>query len=198
MNCVKCGNPLPEGTKFCGSCGMPVPVEPQPKPVRVVIPYEPPKMEGGNIIIPLQHRYRILCPDCGRVSDTLKWDQSAGYPCPVCGKAYSYAGQLLLYKIPSFYPLHTVHKIFIMIDGLEYGELLDREPTRVMLSPGTHMVTVRGNGISRPMQYQINVSPEYNTFAFKFQLIYTGPFTYPGKGTSNEFKPCAPEDIPNI
>ena len=86
----------------------------------------------------------------------------------------------------------------VMIDGREYGELVDRDPVRVMMVPGTHTFTIGGYGIHRPQQYQITVTPEYNTFAFKFQLIYTGPFTYPGKGTSNEFKPCAPEEIPNI
>ena len=216
---IKCGNQLNEGSAFCTNCGTPAGAAPQapqnPQAQQApqggtsvnvtydsssqqVIPYVPPVIENGNIIIPVHRRYRIFCPDCGHVTDSIKKDNSAGYPCPVCGKAYAYAGQLLLYKIPSFYPLHVVHRIYILIDGMEYGELVDRDPVRVMLSPGTHMVTVRGNGISRPMQYQINVSPEYNTFAFKFHLIYTGPFTYPGKGTTNEFKSCAPEEIPNI
>ena len=28
MFCTKCGAPLPEGTKFCPACGMPVEVKP--------------------------------------------------------------------------------------------------------------------------------------------------------------------------
>ena len=214
MNCINCGNPLSEGSRFCTVCGAPVaaPAPQVQQPVQSgssiqvdydassqqVIPYAPPVMEGGNIIIPLHRRYKIFCPDCGHVTDNIKNDASAGYPCPVCGKAYAYAGQLLMYRIPSFYPLHTIHRTTIMVDGREYGELVDREPTRVMLGPGTHMVAVGGYGLHNPMQYKIDVSPEYNTYAFKFTFVYTGPFTYPGRGTSNEFRPCSPEEIPNI
>ena len=216
MNCISCGNPIADGARFCINCGTPVGQAAQPvmqqqfppagQSVEVtygsssqqVIPYIPPKMEYGNIIIPMHRRYRILCPDCGHVTDNIKKDETAGYPCPVCGKTYAYAGQLLMYRIPSFYPLHTIHKTTVVVDGREYGELIDREPVRVMLGPGTHMVTVGGYCLHCPQQYQITVSPQYNTFAFKFQLVYTGPFTYPGRGTSNDFKPCAPEEIPNI
>jgi len=216
MNCISCGNPIADGARFCINCGTPVGQAAQPvmqqqfppagQSVEVtygsssqqVIPYIPPKMENGNIIIPVHRRYRILCPDCGHVTDNIKKDETAGYPCPVCGKTYAYAGQLLMYRIPSFYPLHTIQKTTVVVDGREYGELIDREPVRVMLGPGTHMVTVGGYCLHCPQQYQITVSPQYNTFAFKFQLVYTGPFTYPGRGTSNDFKPCAPEEIPNI
>jgi predicted RNA-binding Zn-ribbon protein involved in translation (DUF1610 family) len=219
MFCIKCGKPLNEGASFCSNCGTPAgeasqaPQTPQaPQALQdgtsinvsydessqQVIPYEPPVMEGGNIIIPVHRRYRIFCPDCGHVTDNIKKDTSAGYPCPVCGKAYAYAGQLLMYRQPDFYPLHAIQKTTVMLDGRECGDLVDRDPVRLMLGPGTHMVTVGGYGLHRPQQYQITVTPEFNTFAFKFQLVYTGPFTYPGRGTINEFKPCRPEDIPNI
>lgn len=227
MFCIKCGNQLNEGAAFCSNCGTPAGVTPQnqqapqsPVPQqavqqqvpqagasvqvnydessRQIIPYEPPVMDGGNIIIPVHRRYRIFCPDCGHVTDNIKKDTSAGYPCPVCGKAYAYAGQLLMYRQPDFYPLHAIQKTKVMVDGRECGDLVDRDPVRLMLGPGTHMVTVGGYGLHQPQQFQITVTPEFNTFAFKFHLIYTGPFTYPGRGTINEFKPCAPEDIPNI
>lgn len=219
MFCIKCGKSLNEGASFCSNCGTPAgeasqaPQTPQaPQALQdgtsinvsydessqQVIPYEPPVMEGGNIIIPVHRRYRIFCPDCGHVTDNIKKDTSAGYPCPVCGKAYAYAGQLLMYRQPDFYPLHAIQKTTVMLDGRECGDLVDRDPVRLMLGPGTHMVTVGGYGLHRPQQYQITVTPEFNTFAFKFQLVYTGPFTYPGRGTINEFKPCRPEDIPNI
>ena len=216
MFCIKCGNQINEGSAFCTNCGTPTGAAPQsPQSPQVpqagtsidvsydaslqqVIPYVPPVMDGGNIIIPLHRRYRIFCPDCGHVSDSIKKDTTAGYPCPVCGKTYAYAGQLLMYRQPDFYPLHAIHKTTVVVDGMEYGDLVDRDPVRIMLTPGTHTVTVGGYGLRRPQQYQIAVSPEYNTFAFKFRMVYTGPFTYPGRGTTNEFNPCAPEDIPNI
>ena len=85
-----------------------------------------------------------------------------------------------------------------MIDGVEYGQIANQESVRVLIGPGSHMITCSSYGLQTPMQYKIDVSPEFNTFAFKFNLIYNGPFTYPGRGTSNEFKPCRPEEIPNI
>ena len=219
MFCVKCGSSLAEGAAFCSNCGTPAGSAPQAAPgvqpaqapqegssVQVdydssshqVIPYIPPVMEGGNIIVPMHRRYRILCPDCRHVSNDIKRDASAGYACPVCGKAYAYAAQVLFYRMGSFHPLYVAHKISIMIDGVEYGEIANQESVRVLIGPGSHMVTCGGYGLQRPMQYKIDVSPEFNTFAFKFNLIYNGPFTYPGRGTSNEFRPCMPEEIPNL
>ena len=196
MNCSKCGNLLGEGAKFCNNCGTPAPENPAEEPV--TIPYVPPVMEGGNIIIPEGRRFRILCPDCGRVSDDIKRDKTAGYTCPVCKKAYAYAGQLLIYRMGSFHPLYIARQITIVIDGREYGIIANHESVRVMLGPSPHVVGCNSYGLRNPMQYKINVTPETNTFAFKFNLIYTGPFTYPGRGTSNEFTPCAPQEIPYI
>ncbi len=196
MNCVKCGNPVGEGAKFCINCGTPVNAEPQEKVVPV--PYIPAVMAGGNIIIPVGRRFRILCPDCRRISDDIKRDTTAGYTCPVCKKTYAYMGQLLLYRMGTFHPLYMARQINIVIDGCEYGCIGNQESVRVMLSPGQHVVGCTSYGLRNPMQYKINVTPETNTFAYKFNLIYTGPFTYPGRGTTNEFKQCAPEEIPNI
>lgn len=53
-----------------------------------------------------------------------------------------------------------------------------------------------GNKLSN--QFQIIVSPEYFNFAFKFNLVYHGPWTYPGRGIPMEFTQCAPEEIPDI
>ena len=198
MKCYKCGNVMSDDAKFCNACGTPVPVQPPVEPPVTLIPYQPPRMEGGNIIIPIQRKYRIYCPDCGHVTDSIKRDETAGYPCPVCGKAYAYAGQILFYRMGSFYPLYVVHTVNIVIDGCEYGNITSQESVRVMVGPGSHLVTCGGYGLQKPMQYRVDITPEYNTFAFKFNLIYNGPFTYPGRGTSNEFKPCKPEEIPNI
>lgn len=198
MKCYKCGNPMSDDAKFCMSCGTPAAVQPPTQPVRTAFPYIPARMEGGNIIIPTGRRYRVHCPDCGRVSDDLKRDESAGYPCPVCKKAYAYMGQVLIYRMGTPYPLHVAIQIHIMIDGCEYGEIKNQDSVRVMLGPGTHLVSCDGYGLRNPMQYKIEVTPEFNTYAFKFSLIYSGPFTYPGRGITNEFKPCAPEEIPNI
>lgn len=210
MNCVKCGNPLGEGAAFCTNCGNPAGGTPQAAQAgttinvtydsssQQVIPYEPPVMQDGKLIVPLHRRYRILCPDCRRVSNDIKSDATAGYACPVCGKAYAYAGQLLVYRMGSFHPLYVARQINIMIDGVDYGQIANQESVRIMLTPGSHIVACSSYGLRNPMSYKIDVSPENNTFAFKFNLIYNGPFTYPGKGTSNEFKPCLPEEIPNI
>ena len=222
MFCIKCGNQLAEGASFCTNCGTPTgatppaaaAAQPQQAPQapqagttinvdynsssQQVIPYQAPVMQGGNIIIPMHRRYRILCPDCRRVSNDIKKDDSAGYACPVCGKTYVYAAQVLFYRMGSFHPLYVARKINIVIDNVEYGEIANQESVRVLIGPGSHMVTCGGYGLQRPMAYKIDVTPEFNTFAFKFNLIYNGPFTYPGKGTSNEFKPCLPEEIPNI
>ena len=218
MNCIQCGNPMADDARFCTVCGTPVaaqqtvqqpvqqpvaaqgqpPMQPQAEAPVMSIPYLPPKMEGGNIIIPMHRRFRILCPDCRHVSNDIKKDATAGYACPVCGKAYAYAAQVLFYRMGSWRPLYVARQINIMIDGVEYGEIANQESVRVLIGPGSHMITCGGYGLQRPMQYKIDVTPEFNTFAFKFNLIYNGPFTYPGRGTSNEFKPCRPEEIPNI
>lgn len=222
MFCIKCGNQLAEGASFCTNCGTPTgatppaaaAAQPQQAPQapqagttinvdynsssQQVIPYQAPVMQGGNIIIPMHRRYRILCPDCRRVSNDIKKDDSAGYACPVCGKTYVYAAQVLFYRMGSFHPLYVARKINIVIDNVEYGEIANQESVRVLIGPGSHMVTCGGYGLQRPMAYKIDVTPEFNTFAFKFNLIYNGPFTYPGRGTSNEFMPCMPEEIPNI
>lgn len=196
MNCTKCGNPVGEGAKFCISCGNPVTTDSTPKPEP--LPYVAPAMEGGNIIIPVGRKYRIFCPDCKTVVNGIKSDTTAGYPCPSCGKAYAYMGQLLIYRMGSFHPLYIARHINIDVDGLDYGFLLNHESVRIMLGPGTHTVGCFGYGLRRPMQYRIEVSPENYNFAFKFNLIYNGPFTYPGRGTSNELLPCRPEEIPYI
>ena len=218
MNCIQCGNPMADDARFCTVCGTPVaaqqtvqqpvqqpvaaqgqpPMQPQAEAPVMSIPYLPPKMEGGNIIIPMHRRFRILCPDCRHVSNDIKKDATAGYACPVCGKAYAYAAQVLFYRMGSWRPLYVARQINIMIDGVEYGEIANQESVRVLIGPGSHMITCGGYGLQRPMQYKIDITPEFNTYAFKFNLIYTGPFTYPGRGTTNEFKQCAPEEIPNI
>ena len=198
MNCYKCGKPMADDAKFCMSCGSPAAVQPPAEPVRTAFPYIPPRMEGGNIIIPIGRKYRVRCPDCGNVSDDLKRDESAGYPCPVCKKAYAYAGQLLVYRMGSFHPLYVARQISITVDGCDYGLIQNQDSVRVMLAPGSHVVSCDSYGLRNPMQHKIDITPEFNTYAFKFNLIYTGPFTYPGRGTTNEFKQCAPEEIPNI
>ena len=98
MFCIKCGNQLNEGSAFCTNCGTPAgaasqtpqaPQAPQDgtsinvtygESSQQVIPYVPPVIENGNIIIPVHRRYWIFCPDCGHVTDSIKKDTSAGYP----------------------------------------------------------------------------------------------------------------------
>ena len=198
MNCYMCGKPMADDAKFCMSCGTPAAVQPPKQPVRTAFPYIPARMEGGNIIIPTGRRYRVHCPDCGRVSDDLKRDESAGYPCPVCKKAYAYMGQVLFYRMGSFRPIHAALRANMFVDGLDYGVLMGRDSARLMVGPGNHKIAVKLQGMNRPLEYMINVTPEYNTFAFKYALIYKGPFTYPGQGIPNELRPCRPEEIPNI
>ena len=125
MNCTNCGNPIGEGFKFCMKCGTPVgapaaapasapapgpaasstapvyaPVAPAtgtPKQMEDpnYMPYCPPSLVGGNVIVPPGRPYRLRCPDCGCLSNATKTDSTPGYACTNCGKAYAYGGQLL-------------------------------------------------------------------------------------------------------
>ena len=226
MNCVKCGNALPEGNRFCMICGTPVgaPVQsqaaapaaaPAPGPAQFQappvsanpdpnanpqeIPYAPPVMQGGNCIIPVGRTFRIRCPDCGHVSDDIKRDTTAGYPCPVCKKAYAYGGQLLIYRMGSFHPVIMGVPYQVIINGVEYGNLRNHSSVRIMLPAGTHTVCCGHLQTGKlTNQFQITVSPQYYNFAFKFNIIYSGPFGLPGQGYPIEFKQSAPEEIPYI
>ena len=215
MNCIKCGEPVGEGFKFCMKCGTPVGSEPAPgpeasapaaapvdinpqAPEKPSIPYYQPVMEGGNITLPVGRKFRVRCPDCGHVQDDIKRDTTAGFPCPVCKKAYAYGGQLLIYRMGCFYPLYAAAPMSIVIDGLDYGRITNQESVRIMLAPGTHTVCCGNIGNKLSNQFQIVVSPEYYNFAFKFNLVYHGPFSYPGRGIPMEFTQCAPEEIPDI
>ncbi len=211
MNCVKCGSVVAEGNNFCMVCGTPVGASapqsapapaPQANPVpqseQPSIPYYQPVMDGANITLPLSRKFRIRCPDCGRVSDDIKRDLTVGFPCPSCKKAYSYAGQVLIYRMGCFYPLYASAPMDIVIDGLDYGRITNQESVRIMLPAGPHVVCCGNLGRNLSNAFQIVVTPEYYNFAFKFNLVYHGPFTYPGRGIPMEFTQCAPEEIPNI
>lgn len=216
MNCVKCGSVIAEGNKFCMICGTPVPAvetpaaqasapasapaqaeQGQPAPEKPSIPYYQPVMDGANITLPLSRKFRVRCPDCGHVSDDIKRDLTAGFPCPVCKKAYAYGGQVLIYRMGCFYPLYAASPMNVIIDGMDYGSITNQESVRIMLPAGPHVVCC-GNSTKQSNAFQIVVSPQFYNFAFKFNLVYEGPFTYPGRGIPMEFKQCAPEEIPNI
>ena len=220
MNCVKCGSVIAEGNKFCMICGTPVPAAaPAPQaqapqaapaapaqaeqapqePQKPTIPYYQPVMDGANITLPLSRRFRVRCPDCGRVGDDIKRDLTVGFPCPSCKKAYAYGGQVLVYRMGTFRPLYAVTPMSVFIDGIEYGRINNQESVRIMLPAGPHVVCCGTPTTNhRTNAFQIVISPEYYNFAFKFSLIYEGPFTYPGRGIPMELKQCAPEEIPNI
>lgn len=217
MNCVKCGSVVADGANFCMTCGTPVTsaghpaVQTAPGPApdpqadpssqqiqAPVIPYYQPVMEGGNITLPVSRKFRVRCPDCGRVSDDIKRDQTVGFPCPVCKKAYAYAGQLLIYRMGCFYPLYAAAPMSVIVDGIDYGRITNQESVRIMLSAGPHVVCCGGINTKKSDAFQIVVSPETNNFAFKLNLVYHGPWSYPGRGIPMEFTQCAPEEIPNI
>ena len=216
MNCVKCGSVLAEGNRFCMICGTPVAAQvPEPSavpsqvqqatqapesPEKPTIPYYQPVMDGANITLPLSRKFRVRCPDCGHVSDDIKRDLTAGFPCPVCKKAYAYGGQVLIYRMGCFYPLYAAVPMSIYIDGIDYGRITNQESVRIMLPAGPHVVCCGNSNNSRNMSnaFQIVVSPEYHNFAFKLNLVYHGPWSYPGRGIPMEFTQCAPEEIPNI
>ena len=212
MNCIKCGSVLRDGNKFCMICGTPVgtsasqgapapaaqavPVQaPAPEPL---IPYYQPVMDGANITLPLSRKFRVRCPDCGNVSDDIKRDVTAGFPCPVCKKAYAYGGQLLLYRMGNGMPSCSLLPVDIMIDGVPYGEITNRESVRIMLSSGTHIIGMR----SRPAwpyspnqsnQFQITVGPQSYNLAFKLSIVYRYMAS-----NGLELAECAPEEIPDI
>ena len=217
MNCVKCGSVLAEGNRFCMICGTPVgasapsaaPAPAQAAPTAQAAPapaaeqkpsisYYQPVLDGGNITLPLSRKFRIRCPDCGHVSDDIRRDITVGFPCPVCKKAYAYGGQILIYRMGCFYPLYAASPMSVIIDGLDYGRITNQESLRIMLPSGPHVVCCGNVGQKTSNAFQIVVSPEYYNFAFKFNLVYHGPFTTPGRGIPMEFTQCAPEEIPDI
>ena len=147
MNCVKCGNPIVDGNRFCMICGTPVdaapqapaagiapapgpvvqetaPVAPveinpqtvaqaQPQPQPQTMPYTPPITDGTNVTIPFGRKYRVVCPDCQTVVDNLKRDETYGFACTRCGKAYAYGGQLLLYRMGNGLPSAAIVPVAI-------------------------------------------------------------------------------------
>ena len=216
MNCVKCGSALPDGTNFCMICGTPVGTSapqaapapaPAPAPQAVPaqapaqkpsIPYYQPVMDGANITLPLSRKFRVRCPDCGIVSDDIKRDMTVGFPSPACKKAYAYGGQLLLYRMGNGMPSCSMLHVDIMIDGVPYGEITNRESVRIMLSSGTHIIGMR----SRPAwpyspnvsnQFQIVVGPQSCNLAFKLSIVYRYMAT-----NGLELAECAPQEIPDI
>ena len=237
MNCVKCGNPIPDGNRFCMICGTPVEVAPQAPvagnapapgpapetapvaPVQIdnqtvaqaqaqsqaqsqshyqQIPYAPPMTDGTNINIPVGRKYRVVCPDCQTVVDALKRDESFGFGCTRCGKAYAYGGQLLLYRMGNGLPSAAIVPVAIYIDNVFYGEITNRESLRIMLSTGTHIIGLGarpGTRVNKMQsnQFQITVGPQANNLAFKVSVVYRymGPYGL-------ELKQCAPEEVPDI
>lgn len=225
MYCIKCGSVIGEGNKFCMKCGTPVgsmpqaapepapgpapapgpvytPVQAEPMPGQAeevqTVPYYQPVMDGAYITLPMGRKYRVFCPDCGQASDNIKNDTGVGFACSFCNRAYAYCGQLLVYRMGSFYPLYAGLPMSIIVDGIDYGRIANQESVRVMLPPGQHEICCGNISAKRSNAFQITVSPEYNNFAFKFNLVYHGPWTYPGRGVPMEFTQCAPEEIPNI
>lgn len=236
MNCVKCGNPIVDGNRFCMICGTPVDAAPQapaagtapapgpapdaggvapvtvnqqtvaqaqaqpqqPAPQREMMPYAPPMTDGTNIIIPFGRKYRIVCPDCHSVSETLKRDETAAFPCGTCGKAYAYGGQLLLYRMGNAHPALSITPVAVFIDGVYYGDIGNRESLRIMLSTGNHVIGMGakpGTRINKMQsnQFQITVGPQSNNLAFKVSVVYRymGPYGL-------ELNQCNPEEIPDI
>lgn len=232
MNCVKCGNPIVDGNRFCMICGTPVdaapqvpaagnapapgpavqetaPVAPveinpqtvaqaQPQPQPQTMPYTPPITDGTNVTIPFGRKYRVVCPDCQTVVDNLKRDETYGFACTRCGKAYAYGGQLLLYRMGNGLPSAAIVPVAIYIDNVFYGEIANRESLRIMLSTGTHVIGMGarpGTRINRMQsnQFQITVGPQTNNLAFKVSVVYRymGPYGL-------ELKQCNPEEIPDI
>ncbi len=227
MNCVKCGNPLAEGNKFCMICGTAVKmtapsmaqqVQSAPGPAQgdtVQAPrgapqnasrlnprdytFVPPVMQGNNCIIQVGRTFRIYCPDCGHVSNAIKKDSTPGYPCPVCNKAYSYGGQILLYRMGGFDPNVMAASYNFILDGREIGPVINHSSVRIMVSSGTHIIccgNLRHKIVSN--QFRINVTPESNSFGFKFKVVYRH-FTLRGwLDFPIELMPCAPQEIPYI
>lgn len=216
MNCVNCGNPLGEGNKFCMKCGTPVQATaPAPGPVQAQGQYNepppdhvldsqnyhfvPPVMQGNNCIIPVGRSYRIICPDCKRVGNAVKMDDTPGYPCPFCNKAYSYGGQILIYRMGGFAPSMMAARYNLIVDGIEIGEIINHSSLRVMVTSGTHIVSCGNLKYKlQSNQFRINVSPEYNSFGFKFKITYR-PYCLRGwLDFPIELMSCPPQEIPYI
>ena len=217
MNCAKCGNLLGEGNRFCRICGTPVGTWVQPQfsapaggtapasvPQQVsnaapfTVPYAPPSMQDGNIIIPVKRKFRIVCPDCHKVSEDLKRDDTPGFPCRFCGKTYAYGGQVLFYRMGNGMPSCSLLHVNIMVDGVIYGEISNRESVRIMLSNGTHVIGMKSSPVwpypsNNSNQFQIIVGPQSNNLAFKLSIVYRHMAS-----NGLELAQCAPQDVPDI
>lgn len=170
-----------------------------PPPKAPVIPYAPPMVDAANnIIIPVGRKFRVYCPDCRHLSDDIKRDATAGFPCPVCKKAYAYGGQVLIYRMGNGMPSCAMLHVEITIDGLVYGEINNRESVRIMLSNGTHVIgmTSKPAWPYRPNhsnQFQIVIGPQSNNLAFKLSIVYRY-----SASAGLELVQCAPEEVPEI
>ena len=199
MNCIKCGAAVGEGDRFCMACGNPIVNETvQQASQPLTLPYAAPVVEGANVIIPAGRKFRIVCPSCHSIIDNIKQDDSAGYPCSSCGSAYAYGGQVLLYRMGNPMPQCAISGCDIIIDGVNYGHIKNRESVRIMLSSGVHTIGCTGviRGANQSNQFQINITPESCNYAFKLSVIYGGPTTF----SKNRYKldACQPEEIPDI
>ena len=136
------------------------------------------------------------CTNCGNpIGEGFKFCMKCGTPvgAPATSPAPA-PGPAEPVTSPVYAPIAPA----IIVDGMDYGEIKNHSSVRVILPAGTHTVCCGYLTGKQTNQYQINITPEYYNFAFKFNIVYR-PYGRPGSGGfPTEFKQCAPEEIPYI
>ncbi len=206
MNCIRCGSNIGPEDRFCMSCGNPVAAAPTQTEIQgqpqvqtsqnsVALPYAPPALVNGNIIIPVGRKYRFVCPSCGSFVEDIKRDTTAGYPCPHCKAAYAYGGQVLIYKMGSWNIGTARWVVNLVVDGRDCGEMYLKESVRLLLSTGTHTIGFVCRVYNNSSYYTVNITPDNFNQGFKLNLISIPIAFVPPK---IELQYCRPEEVPDI
>lgn len=188
MFCGNCGQKLPDDARFCGNCGSPViQAAPQantavkaPQSVPQSAPATQPQTDasGKRVIFPDPNvtavtpqnaaavRYRVKCPDCGKIQDA-----SYTYTCPGCGRQHTVDiannGFLYLYRMGHISGSAMGQEIYL--NGESYGLLANANGVLVVLAPGAYNLHCAITSVRNCDDMIINIQPGRTVYA-KAQL----------------------------